>query len=80
MVRVHHKPLKVLAVSRFIIPLNPMLKAAIALVPIPVDAEARDAVLNRPLNLPVDRLRIALVEPTEKRLALRTCPGNDVPL
>ena len=78
-VRVHHEPLQVLAVSRAVVSLEPVLEAAVALVPVPVDAEAGDAVLDRPLDLPVDCLGVAFVEPAEERLALGAGRGDYVP-
>ena len=67
-VGVHHVPLEVAAVAGLVVGVDPVVEALVAAVPVPVHAERGDAVLRRPLDLPVHDLGVALVVPAEERL------------
>ena len=67
----HDVPLQVLPVTCLVIAFHPMVQPLDAIVPIPIDAEARNAVLHRPFDLPVNDFRIPFVIPAQQRLDVR---------
>ena len=80
MVCPHDCPFQIGAVFCLIESLHPVFEAPLAAVPVPIDEEGADPVLDRPLDLPIDHLRIPFIVPTEERLDLRQRRLHHVPL